>query len=65
MAQSGRAAWGFGVVSVVCILAALIPVFRGGSANAVFMACAGMFLIVAIGARARSAPKGPKPPSAA
>jgi hypothetical protein len=39
MAQGKMAVWGFVGVSVLCFVAAVVPAFRGGRLNVVFLAC--------------------------
>ena len=65
MAQPKMVVWAFGVVSVLCLLAAVIPLFRGGTLNGVFLACGVVFLVVAAAVRSRSARTGGNVPPAA
>ena len=65
MAQPKMVVWAFGVVSVLCFLAAVIPLFRGGTLNGVFLACGVVFLVVAAAVRAKSARTDSNVPPAA
>jgi len=54
MAQIRMAVGGFAVVGVLCFITAVIPVFKGGSLNLVFLGCGVVFLIVAAAAQAKN-----------
>ena len=53
MAQVKMAVWGFATVSVICFITALIPVFKGGAPNGVFLGSGVVFLVIAAAARAK------------
>lgn len=54
MAQNGKmVTWGIAAVSVLCLLAAVLPLFKGGSLNVTFLGAGVVFLIVAIAARGK------------
>jgi hypothetical protein len=65
MAQVKMAVWGFAVVSVLCFITAVIPVFKGSSLNVVLLACGVVFLIVAVAAHAKNARTNDNGPPAA
>lgn len=58
MTRSRVTVWLYGVVSVLCFAAALIPVVKGGRLNVVYLACGVVFLAVAV-ARAKALTRRP------
>ena len=59
MAQQGKmVTWGFAAVSVLCIVVAVLPLFKGGSLNVTYLGAGVVFLIVAIAARRKNQPGG-------
>jgi hypothetical protein len=63
MARMNVAAAGFGIVALLCIVAAVLPLIRGGSLNGPLLVAGVLFSAVAIAA-ARRAPKPPTSPGA-
>ena len=60
MARMHAGAVGFAFATLVFVVTALLPLFRGGSLNATFLALAVVFFVLAIGvARQRPPPPGP------
>lgn len=59
--QNNVATWGFLIVAIVSMAAALVPLFKGGSVNVTFLGAAGVFFAVAAAAarRARHRNTGP------
>jgi hypothetical protein len=48
--------WAFGAVTALCFIAAVVPAFRGGRLNVIFVACGLVFLIIAATVRRRTPP---------
>ena len=61
MTRAKVAVWLFAAVSVLSFIAALIPLLKGGHANATFLGTGVIFLAIAVASakRARGAGKGP------
>lgn len=55
MAQQGKmVTWGIAAVSVLCLVAAVLPLFKGGSLNVTYLGACVVFLIVAIATRGKN-----------
>lgn len=47
MSRVNTAVWLFGITSVLCFVAALIPMVKGGDMNVVMLGVAVVFLVIA------------------
>ena len=63
MAQPRVAVWGFVVAGILAMVAAFIPVLRGGTMNAVFFPVGVVFLILAAAIN-KNRPPTDSPPAA-
>jgi hypothetical protein len=64
MAQPKIAVWGFLLTGVLFVVAALIPLVRGGSLNATFLALSVVFFILGAAVAKKNRASDSSPPAA-
>ena len=64
MKQPKIAAWGFLVAGILFLVAAVVPLARGGVVNFTFLLLAGVFVVLGTIVGKRSRPNNSSPPAA-